>query len=364
MEFIKPFSEIPNDIWDDLVKESDDAWLYQTSRSINWQTLSSKNIKNLSFGIFSESNYLVACVPLFLVFEPISIPKIKFLNVIVRTINYASRMTFGYPLLARRLLKFDTESFSGPVIVNAVGKRGRSHLLRLIFREIDKLAFGFKAKQFEARLCEPARFNHPEYRPTINPLFYYGVTEPYGLPRGVVYTELNGTLSDIWKQLDEDCRSAVNKGKRSNLLFVENDNKNVERFHKIHAPSWDRTMGHHQPLSRFLNMRAHLDDGDNLYTFFAQKDGQDVATVMLHAYKDTIVYFGGASLDVAKKYSANNFLLYSTLVWAQGKGYKIFLVGLFEICETSENSKSYSVGKYKTQFSKRYYPAFESKKIY
>jgi len=350
--------------WDSFVLKSNDGWLYQTSSAIKWQNNESKNRVNLSFIVRRLDRTPVAIVPLFLIIEPLEIQKYKVPNLLVSTINYFYYKKFRRYLIGKKYLKFDPESFSGPVFLNGISKKNKAKISKIIYERIDFFAKKYSASEFIARLCEASISFHPKNRPDINPLFFMGVgTQCYKAPRATAYIDLSQNNEDTWKQLDEDCRSSINKAKRMGITFIENDRKNIARYHLIHAISWNRTMGHHQPLTRFQAMIRHLDLNDSVHIFFAQKNGVDVSAVVLHTFKDTGFYMGGASTEEAYSLGANNLLLYESVLWCQLKGLSTFVVGIYDTND-GNGMKSFNVGKYKSQFSNIHRPTLESKKIY
>lgn len=111
-------------------------------------------------------------------------------------------------------------------------------------------------------------------------------------------------------------------------------------------------------------MFDELDMEDNVHAFFVQHGGVDAAAVLLHTYKDTAYYYGGASVESAQNLGVNNFALFNAMLWARANGARWFVVGIFDSHSFGSNAKEYSVGQYKAQFSKSYYPALEARKIY
>jgi hypothetical protein len=360
---IRPFALIARQEWDDLVATSDDAWLYHTTRAIEWHCLP-EAISNHSFGVFDQAGRLCAAMPLYLISTDDQ--RFRVYNFCVRVANYVANRAFSKRPFSRRKVTFlasDPEVFAGPIFRNEFSTKSRARLLRSILGHIDSAAERFKADRLEIRLSEPAANLQPVARPPVNPMWLAGVGQPYTYPpRLTAFVDLSGSTDVIWKQLDEDCRAAINKARRSGIEFVASDRKNVERFHAIHAVSWDRTLGHHQPLDRFANMFKFLDAEDNVHCLFSVLGSRDLAAVLIHTHKGAAFYFSGGSHEDAKLTSANNFLLYQAMLWAKDRGCGTFVVGIFDA--HCVDKKSFTVGQYKAQFSSTHLPTFEAIKRY
>jgi lipid II:glycine glycyltransferase (peptidoglycan interpeptide bridge formation enzyme) len=173
--------------------------------------------------------------------------------------------------------------------------------------------------------------------------------------------DLSKSEQELRKDMDEDCRSEINKAERNAITFCP-DSDNIREYHYIHKVSWNRTFGSHLPLKHFEDMVSYLEK-DKVKLFFAQYKERNVSAILLHIYKDSAFYWGACSLEEGLKVRVNNYLLWSTILWAKSKGYKWFEIGLFQPYPGS-NYKEYSVGQYKAQFSNNYYPALEGKKNY
>jgi lipid II:glycine glycyltransferase (peptidoglycan interpeptide bridge formation enzyme) len=95
----------------------------------------------------------------------------------------------------------------------------------------------------------------------------------------------------------------------------------------------------------------------------AEYQGKAVSGMLIHIFKDGVLYWGGCSLFEALKLRPNNFLLWSVIKWAKNSGYKWFEVGQFQTYPW-RNIKEYNIGRYKSQFGEDYLVPFEGVKYY
>ncbi len=360
---LQKFSDISQAEWDGLAENSDEAWLYQTYAGIKLAE-SHVGLVNLSFGVRRESGDLLAACPLFLDrYTPTYSNAVA--NFLVRVINFVALNLTNRRIFEFKQLVCDPEFYSGPFVSNEFGDKKRKMILKFVVLQIENEAKLNKVDAVRIRLAEPAPSYTPGKRPLINPLAFSGINLPLTTPqRFACFVELSAGNDFIWKQLDEDARAMVNKARRSMVRFDSMDTKNIARFHEIHKASWDRTMGRHHEIDRFQNMLKILDiDNDSVNVFFATKNGADLATAIIHTYKDCAYYFAGASFVESLELGTNVFLLYSCMEWAEQSGKKFFFVGLFDAYQ-GKNKKSFTVGQYKKQFSKNHVSAMEFQKFY
>jgi lipid II:glycine glycyltransferase (peptidoglycan interpeptide bridge formation enzyme) len=232
----------------------------------------------------------------------------------------------------------------------------------MMFQYIEKISKEEKIDCLRIRLVDIAPRYMPPLRKAFNPLWMFGIhdrlSEP---PRLVAVINLSKSVEELKADMDEDCRSAINKAERNGLSFVEGDYGDLDAYWRLHNETWSRTgMNPHSLMEiqeewNVLAKESHL--------FFSYYEEEIVAAVMLHAYKTGVLYWGGCSKFGDQNLRANNFLLWSCIKWAKEKGYIWFNIGLFSPTP-GDNLKEYNVGKYKSQFTKDYYEAYECQKKY
>ena len=357
MKYI-PYNDIPREDWDRLVETSPDGWLYQTSGYIDWAVREGN--KSVSFGVLTDTGDLKAAVPLYLAHAaPFRAGKIS------RYFHKASgRLTraagVASPLGLRKLIS----GYSGPVLAADLGGKGRRKMWREIMAGIDLLAAKHRADTLELRLTDVAPGNLPPLRPEANPLWSAGAYEHLSVPpRLFAAIDLTRSEEELRAGLDGDCRNELVRAEKAGILCRPGSCAELGLYHSIHEASWKRTGAAPHALSHFSGMCRCLGGDARLKLFFAESGRAPVAAVLLHAFKESVFYYGGCSLPDGMKLKANNLLLFSAVLWARQAGYKWFGVGLFE-CSPGRDAKEYSVGKYKTQFTRTYFEAFEGAKYY
>jgi len=252
--------------------------------------------------------------------------------------------------------------FTGPASLETLSDKGRKKIWRVIFDHIDEVACNHHIDVLEVRLTDIAPQYLPPVRKEHNPLWSVGIYDHYVIPpRLTVLLDLRKSEDQLLKDMDEDCRSEIKQAIKNGLTYYVGDYDDLGTYHKIHHATWTRTGLRPNSLSYLQYMWKQIEGHSKL--LFAEYQGKTQAAVMIHTYKNGVVYWGGCSLESALKLRVNNYLLWSAVQWARSQGYAWFDIGLFQLTP-GLNKKEYTVGRYKSQFCKTYYQAFEGKKCY
>jgi lipid II:glycine glycyltransferase (peptidoglycan interpeptide bridge formation enzyme) len=330
------YEAVEKDAWDELVNDSPDGWLYQTSAWIdfaqNWGSTS------LSFAVITSTGELLAVVPL-----------------------YTDKEVAGSYWRNKRLYT----GMSGPVLAGSLGNKARKKVWKFIFTYIDDLAQKNGADLLQVRLTTVAPSQLYPLRKEVNPLWNVGIFDPLNdVPSVTVLMDLTKSEEKLKQEMDEDCRAAIKQGERNGLTYrVGNSQADLELYEKIHKESWLRTGMIPHPLVYFTDMVKLFGDSKAVSFIFAEHEGQAVAGMLLHLYKNAVFYWGGCSLSTVLKLRPNNFLLWSAIKWTKSQGYEWFEVGQYQTYP-GHNLKEYNVGRFKAQFSSNVVVPFEGQKNY
>lgn len=350
------FRESEKSSWDRFVETSEDGWLYHTSKYIEWAE--AEGARSLTFCMLTDSDEMLAICPLYVQTQTRYSHRAIY-RFVQRTLTYFMRRIGlkGF----WDLISLDT-GFSGPAFSSSLGTKGRKKAWRELYKHVDQTARLLKADEVKIRMVETSPQNCPELRQTHDPLWQIGLYEHLrDIPRLSAFVDLRSDLKDILSDMDEDCRSEINKASKEGCESVCDPEDRIARYHSIHRESWSRTNGSFLPIEHFRGMDDFL--GKSIHIFFARFEGKDIAAVMLHTFKKSAFYYGGCSLLQGQKVKANNFLLFASMRWAKENGYEWFGVGVFDSFP-GLNMKEYKVGQYKAQFARACFPAFEGKKYY
>lgn len=334
--------EISDLQWDQLVQESPDGWLYQTSAWINYASRWGSDSR--SFAVFAEGQQLVGVFPLYR--EDLRVSRIV------------------------RLRRLHT-GLSGPALSARISPKSRRKLLKAIFDHIDEIAASEKIDLLQVRLTTLSPSYLPPRRQDVNPLFYVGCTSPLtlGMEVGAVQPltrilYLDKPEDQLLMEMDTDCRAAVRQAERKGLQFVEGDaTDSLNAYFHLHQESWKRTGLAPHPYRYFEDMQESLRLSNSLKIFFAVYAGRTVAAMMIHLFKEGAFYWGGCSSGDSLALRPNNFLLWNVVRWAKASGYRFFEIGQYYPHPTV-SLKEYNVGKFKTQFGRDELVPYEGQKIY
>lgn len=136
---ILSLEEIGREKWDIFVQSSFDGWLYQTSAWIDFEV--SCGHRSVSFGVLTETDELVAVVPLYLS-ELRSYPARGPLRLFLRIVNKAIRFvdSVSVPEIFTTYRLTSASAYSAPVYANTIGRKGRRKLERFVFSAVDSFA--------------------------------------------------------------------------------------------------------------------------------------------------------------------------------------------------------------------------------
>lgn len=189
--------------------------------------------------------------------------------------------------------------------------------------------------------------------------------EATGLPRRPLHTrvvELPSTddLDDdapLLESYDADARNQIRQAARHGLtcrLVTADDDAAAgalyERYLPIHVASWGRTGLTPHSIEYWMRLSRAIRDGGGVdFAVFAEtSDGDAVAAVTCHAFRDRAIYWSGASLPAAHQLRANPFCLHGAMSAGACLGVRFFELGRFSA--TERDNKERSVTDYKKQF--------------
>lgn len=340
-QFVKK-SEISESEWDQLIVDSPDGWLYQTSAWINYACRWGSDSR--SFAVLSGAKQLVGIFPLYRE------------DLVIRKIIRLKRLYTG---------------MSGPVLGAAIAPKSRQKLWKAMFGHVDDIAARERVDLLQVRLTTLAPSYLPPHRHDVNPLFYVGCVSPlsFGAEIGTVQPltrmmYLDKPEQQLLMEMDTDCRAAVRQAERKGLCFVEGESTAaLKTYFDLHQESWSRTGLVPHPYRYFEDMSDSLRSTDSLKLFFAVYEGRTVAAIMIHVFKEGAFYWGGCSSGDSLTLRPNNFLLWNVVRWAKNRGCRFFEIGQFYPHPTA-SLKEYNVGKFKTQFGRDELVPYEGQKIY
>jgi len=346
---IVPFNQIDPGVWNKLVDESPEAWLYHRTEWIELEQVGGH--QNESFMVISDKGQALGifCV-------------------------YLLRRGPWWRLWDDYL--HTGHCRSGPAMADGLSTKQRKEVTVFALDYIERRARIYGANRLEVRLPSLAPAYLPPLRSEINPLWQYGFsTFPmYGTsgirrlqtaitPDTIVELQ-KGDEGSLFASLDTRGRNAVRKAGRAGVTCVEGDGlKGVEVFHMLYESSHIRSGAANRPLTFFRKMYESLAAKGWLKIFVAFFGTNPVASVLLLCYKDAVTYYAGGVDYAAQQLRPHNLLVWETLKRAQQKGCKWFEMGPYFPYLPEEN-KMAGVAFFKRQFGGREFPLFEGLLFY
>lgn len=339
---VVPFSDDQAAEWDACVARSRDAWLFHLAA---WKDIEEQRARSVSFYVEIDGGIAAIC-PL-----------------------YVSRRTFAGAFHVNVL--HTGIARSGPALVDGLGRRARAGVIAEMLRHADALARHEDAWRLEIRLPPLAPANLPPLRPHVSPLAYWGEFSPVKYGRssesGVVpdqIVDLRKPEDALWAELDDDCRKAIRKARKSGLVVTRAAaREEVAVYHQLHRQTYGRTGAGILPLDHFLALWDLFAARGSLHLLFAEHESRPVAGMIVLAFGDAAMYWAGSSDAAAQALRPNNLLMWEAMQLARARGCAWFELGpTFPAADPQ--SKARRIGRFKEQFGGEPFELFEGAKAY
>lgn len=346
---IIPFNQIDQNVWNNFVDVSPEAWLYHRTE---WMELEERRgLQNESFMISSENG------------DPLGIFCV-----------YLSRRGHWSHLWEHY---FHTgHGRSGPAMAKTLELKQRRDAIRFALDYLEKRAKVCKANRLEICLPSLAPAYLPPLRGESNPLWEYGfsVFPMYGVsgigrlqaaitPDTVIELTSDNEES-LFASFDTRGRNAVRKAERSGITCGPRDGlSGLEGFYTGYASSFSRSGAPMTSLRFFEQLYQNLAPRGWIKTFIALYEGRPVAGVLLLSYKDAVTYYAGGTDYSFQQLRPGNLILWESMKWARREGLKWYEMGP-HFPYLSKNNKLAQIGFFKRQFGGREFCLFDGVLFY
>jgi hypothetical protein len=341
---IVPFNQVAADIWNKLVDESVEGWLYHRTEWVELEE--TEGYQNESFMVFSNEG------------QPLGIFCV-----------YLSKRGPWWHLWEQYL--HTGLCRSGPAMAYGLSDKQRREVTIFALDYLRKRARIYRANRLEVRLPSLAPAYLPPLRSEVNPLWEYGFSAfpKYGVS-GIGRVQGGITLDTIvdlrssneeglFKEMSTMCQRAIRKANRSGVTCVEgNGLKALESFYRAYESSHLRSRSAKRPFTFFRKMYENLVEKGWMKTFLALHEGRPIASVLLLCYKNVLTYFAGGIDYSAQQLRPHNLLFWETLRWAQQEGLGWYEIGPY-FPYLPEGAKMGQIGHFKRQFGGKIFPLFE-----
>jgi CelD/BcsL family acetyltransferase involved in cellulose biosynthesis len=339
---IEPFQQDLVPKWDEFVITSDDTWLFHTT---DWLSIESAENPSRSFLVQSHGAIQGVC--------PLYVGQRR------------------YARIASVRILHTGHARSGPALAPGLSRKERTAVYRRMLAHIDSLARAERADALEIRLASLAPRNLPPLRPAVNPLTALGPFSPlrYGhsfeRPTAIdKIVPLERSEDQLWMDLDDDCRKAVRKAKKSGVTVVTAASRDdVAAYHRLHVDNYRRTGAISLPLAHFQRLWDRFFDKGFLRLFLAEYQDQRIAGMLVLRFGEAATYWAGSSDHAYQHVRPNNLLMWHAMLWARDHGCRWFELGpIFPAADPA--SKMSRIGRFKDSFGGECMYLFEGAKHY
>ncbi|KKP29209.1 MAG: hypothetical protein UR15_C0020G0004 [Parcubacteria group bacterium GW2011_GWA2_31_28] len=317
--------------WDNIVYNSDDAWLFHL---YDWNTLVNANVwkyKQLSFLIQDQNNIIGIC-PLFLK----EYKKFRFLRIKVLSNGFGP---------------------SGLALDNKLNQIQKNNAQDIILKYISNINKIYAIDKLEISLSPLALKNFYYYKNNLNPIKQFGLDDIS--TKTYLINLQNKSNDDLWNNMEKRSRTAIRKAKKNNISIKQiHTLYDLKEYYKLHCETYKRTKAKPHPFSYFKII--YEKKWANI--FFAYLEDKLIATLNVSIFKNNALYWTSASDHKFSSLGANNLLQWHAIKWAKSKGCKWYDSG--EAILNTDNSKFAGLTKFKKSFGGELYPFYKGKKIY
>ena len=317
--------------WDNIVYNSDDAWLFHL---YDWNTLVNANVwkyKQLSFLIQDQNNIIGIC-PLFLK----EYKKFRFLRIKVLSNGFGP---------------------SGLALDNKLNQIQKNNAQDIILKYISNINKIYAIDKLEISLSPLALKNFYYYKNNLNPIKQFGLDDIS--TKTYLINLQNKSNDDLWNNMEKRSRTAIRKAKKNNISIKQiHTLYDLKEYYKLHCETYKRTKAKPHPFSYFKII--YEKKWANI--FFAYLEDKLIATLNVSIFKNNALYWTNASDHKFSSLGANNLLQWHAIKWAKNKGCKWYDSG--EAILNTDNSKFAGLTKFKKSFGGELYPFYKGKKIY
>lgn len=322
-------------LWDDFCQNNSCATFWHTTASMNYYINSSFNMKSeqKSFIVY-DNNKILACALLFL-----------------ENINGEINLSYGGgPIPA-------------PIISETLNKSTASKVKRLIFDNIDKIAYENKVK----RVIMYVPYLSSKY---INELQKYNYLLQYGyLDISYLTCILNLSLleKELFCNFSKGHKSDIKKAEKTlQLEIIDKDNVTKEQIYDFMNYYFKISGKKTRPVNTFDNIYKWIKN-DYGVLLKANYNGFVCGYSLFNIYKDTSYYSMACKDEKYSEFNISHFLQWKAINYLKSKGIRYLEVGTQYLNDTLNNypsEKDKNISKFKRGFGGFIIPVFKAEKFY
>lgn len=326
---VLPRAAVDPVLWDEVVSQSPDGWVYATSAWLNAiGEVAEWKLQDHSFAV-QKNHRLVAVVPLH--YTPVT--------------AVLASSGFGW---------------TGPVIRQGLGEREELKVAQRLYAHVDEIAAKLGAKEFQVA-CTPVTQRSLDSRWGISPFLRPGFEDQSGYSRVI---DLSQSEETLWAELSDDSRRMIRKAQQAGYRVEAAAWKDhVEAYYRTHEETYQRTGVARHPKAYFEGIATHVDPqgGACLWVGFAP-DGQAVAFHNSSCFGEGRSYHVGASQNAHVESGINYWLFWEALRGAKASGVLWYEAG--EVFPGALSGKKHGLSVFKSKFGGELHRCFRASKRY
>jgi lipid II:glycine glycyltransferase (peptidoglycan interpeptide bridge formation enzyme) len=141
--------------------------------------------------------------------------------------------------------------------------------------------------------------------------------------QATILVDISRTKDELFKSIERSRRKNVKTALRNDLKFIRALNEEWFAWHKIYCKVWEEGGIEAKPLEFFQE--------DDYRLYLVKKGSQIIGGGVFQELEDRIIFRAYASLIEFQKYRINDFLYWSSILYAKNKGKKFVDLGGWQI---------------------------------
>jgi FemAB-related protein (PEP-CTERM system-associated) len=133
----------------------------------------------------------------------------------------------------------------------------------------------------------------------------------------------------VWAGVEKPVQRQVRKSHKLGVTIrFAQERDEMDIYHRLHVGTRSGKHGMPaQPRAFFRGLWDRFGADGTVQALFAEHEGRTIAGMVLFAAGDTVHYAYGASEEQSLHLAPNNLLMWESIAWAIGNGYKVFDMG-------------------------------------
>ena len=246
-------------------------------------------------------------------------------------------------------------SLGGPACDNSLAPKQKRKCLIFIRDYLIELAARHSVPSISVILSPMAPAYRGQRCPRVNPLLDCGFENTLGQTWVV---DLRPGTDTIWQRMEGRARTAIRKANSAQTrIRAANLNTDLDVYYSLHCETYQRTDVAPHPRSYFEMIWEKFYARGLACIFFAEHDGEVVVADNFGVYKNSAIYWTGASTSEGLALNAGSLIHWTAIQWMVERELQYYETG--EAFPNLSDGKLKGLNDFKRSFGGELYPYYK-----